>query len=145
MEHLTLRSSWFELSNTLLTLPQACHGCQQHSKHTDSVCASGKPFKFHYQKNMFIRRFYKTLYVCHLPQFDKFYSLAPQKHHTGKNILFGHFFHHKLLKTRIISSLCDTVFTRCSQVILASKRQKKKRRKMFGTTESLASHSHPHL
>lgn len=91
MEHLTQRCSWFELSDTLMTLPEACHGCQQHSKHTHSVCASGKSFKFHYRKKMFIWQLYKTLDVCHLhglTRFDKFYSLAPQTHHTSKNMFF---------------------------------------------------------
>lgn len=74
--------------HTLMTLPGACHGCQQHSKHTHSGCASGKSFTFHYQKKMFIWRLCKTLDVCHLARFDKFYFSASQKHHTGKYMFF---------------------------------------------------------
>lgn len=63
------RCSWFELSHTLMTLPEACNGCRQHSKHTDSVCASRKPFAFHYQKNMFIRRALQNIRCLSLTTF----------------------------------------------------------------------------
>lgn len=93
--------------------------CQRHAmgvSHTVNTLTQSLHLGSHSRfiiRKRFISRLYKTLDVCHLTRFDKFYSFAPQNHNTGKNMFFGHFIHHKLLKTRITSFWCETVFTTC--------------------------------